>query len=639
MHLCSQLSRLRVLGRFGLLALAAFSFSACTNNLTISTGTSATSSVTSVNPNSGTGSDSNTSGLTLSRVQKNIYDAAGTLDLLGDGSGAMGQLCAASQSGGSATAAGPTTCTCAFTYVNAAGSQIGPVEVDTTYHEQDQIRCPYATIPSDVAYFKVYIHLTNSDTKSNEVTFRFTGSGVSLDLANSLSYSQVSRFQCRDIVTIPYMWDSSVYDPLLSEDPRFSYPLNFYTTNMGRALAVYSGGDSSRGLTAPTGWNCPAIPNDTRTGVDLTLYSVAADSSGSKAIFPPGGSFDRSTYFVAKAKSGVFDVAVNAVALPGVITSTAGDPPPAAPGQKADQPSGYPPLGYGARPIPLQAGGETCPDASTTIPQGFHWAKLWLFRKQLPKRTYPYSNALAQLGSISCNPAPWSGNNAFPTDTQFPDCSGAYSTASFAGSPKGMISRFFEGTGMCMKDVYPGGTTNPLTGMNYDGIAGNSASIPNQAIGIDFTSVAPGTDIYTPNNKDPQWGCSGSTKIDPTQVCNSNNGNMAFDSSPTQGNIDTIQAGPRFDYLFVVTPVTVNRSDMDPTASSTIHSIYTPVRFMSPSDCKSSDPDQPKFPGDCNPSRMLRYEFKKHEVGAPGDPGQDDANRPGDFPVCVLQPN
>jgi hypothetical protein len=36
---------------------------------------------------------------------------------------------------------------------------------------------------------------------------------------------------------------------------------------------------------------------------------------------------------------------------------------------------------------------------------------------------------------------------------------------------------------------------------------------------------------------------------------------------------------------------------------------------------------------------MLRYELKKHEVGSPGDPGQDDPNRPGDFPMCVLQPD
>lgn len=588
----------------------------CTNNL-LKAAKSVADSINSANPN--TGSGDNSSGLTLARVQKDTFDPAGTLDLLGDGSGSMGQLCAPKSTSGSTSTtgnSGPTTCTCAYSYIQTNGTQIGPVEVDTTYHENNLLRCPYSSIPSGVSYVNVYIHLTNSDTQSNSINLPMNGTGVSLDLSNPASFTPVSRFQCRDIVTIPYLWDNSVYDPYLSEDPKYSYPLNFYTTNMGKALALYAGGDSNAGVNAATGWNCPALPNDTSAGMDLTLYSVAADSSGSKAIFPPGGVFDRSTFYVTKSASGVFNQPVNAYIFPGAFTQSQA--------AGATKPTGIPPVGYGASPIPTSNGGETCPDSSVVIPPGYHWAKLWLFRKQLPQRAYPTSAQLAKLGTISCVPPNWATTPvpSAPNDNYFTDCSGAPNINSLSTAPNNLSARFSEGTAACFR-VNPGGTTDPVTKQP-------TAS---------YSAFPAGSDIWSPVRSDPKYGCGGTSSSDPTHACASPN--VPYDASipTTMGLIDPSTSNPRFDYLFVVSPPSVNRSDMVTTASSTTHSIYTPVRFMSPNDCKSSDPDQPTTAGDCSPSRMLVYQLKLHQVGSPGDPSQDDPSRPGDFPMCVLQPN
>jgi hypothetical protein len=60
---------------------------------------------------------------------------------------------------------------------------------------------------------------------------------------------------------------------------------------------------------------------------------------------------------------------------------------------------------------------------------------------------------------------------------------------------------------------------------------------------------------------------------------------------------------------------------------------------MSPTDCKSSDPDQPTFPGDCSPTRMLTYGIVASGAGDGGQVGNNDPLEPGSFPMCVLQPN
>ena len=216
---------------------------------------------------------------------------------------------------------------------------------------------------------------------------------------------------------------------------------------MGRTMALYAGGS-----TPVTGWNCPAIPNDSGSGMDLSLYSVSADTSGSKQIYPPAGLFDLHTFFVAKTSNATFSLPVNAYNYPTMATSTGALPQNGQPGN-----GGVPPLGFAASPIPT-VNGEVCPDSSVVIPQGFHWAKLWLFRASLPKRTYPHSNALQSLGPIACNPGPWTQAPvpAAPNDSYFTDCSGQSSIDSLSAA--GLAARFSEGTAMCM-NIEPGRTT------------------------------------------------------------------------------------------------------------------------------------------------------------------------------------
>jgi hypothetical protein len=583
-------------------------------------------SVSGEDPLAGLGEGTNTSGVQLARVQLNTFNPSSTLDLIGDGSGALGQNCLPTSDG--------STCTCAYSYIQADGTQIGPIEVKTDYTEADLIRCKYDVIPAGVAFVDVHIHFTNSDTTSNTRVFRLNAAAASgIDLSNPSSFTHVTRYQCRDIVTIPYLWDDNIYDPFLSEDPRFSYPLNFYTTNMGLTMFRYTASDISKF------WNCPAIPNDTSAGMDLTLYSIAADASGSKSIFPPTGSFDRSTFYVANAQAGIFTLPVHAYSFPGGITSITA--PTGGVGQAASgagNGTSLPPLGFAASPIPLSGGGETCPDASVSIPSGYHWAKLWLFRRQLPQRSYPSSNTLKQFGqangtgAIACNPGAFSSTN--PANLPFPDCRNQPSTQAL--SPTGMAARFSETTGSCF-NITPGGTTDPLTGLNFDGVNSSSPIHP----GLDFTPFAAGTDIWVPARQDPNLGCGGSSANDLSRACQNSSGNVPFDATiPTpSGLIDVSTADPRFDFVYVVSPPSVNRQDMVSTSSSTTHSIYTPLRFMSPTDCRSSDPDQPSFPGDCSPSRMISYQLTVNQVNAPSQSGGNDPDGPGVFPMCVLQPD
>ena len=110
---------------------------------------------------------------------------------------------------------------------------------------------------------------------------------------------------------------------------------------------------------------------------------MGPDSGGSYLIYPPSGStFDRSTFYLANAAAGVFTVPLNSYTAPTIVSDGTGSP-----------------IGYGAAPIPSGTNQETCPD-SVPIPTGFHWAKLWLFRADLPDRNYVVSPGAVKLGSV-----------------------------------------------------------------------------------------------------------------------------------------------------------------------------------------------------------------------------------------------
>jgi hypothetical protein len=591
----------------------------CTNNLSsLGKGSSsgATHTVITSDGDSGSGL------VTLERV---IEDPSmtGTFDLIGDGTNAIGQVCAPDSTDTSSSdlnGAGPSTCQCAYSYTRSNGNT-EQLLVDTTYHEANLLRCPYDTLPTDISSVSVAITQTTSGASSNSISFSLNGYTSATNLSDANSFVQVTRYQCRDIVTIPYMLgpgltsSNSVYDPIQSEDPTISYPLNFYTTNFGGTFSLYVSRDVRN-------WDCPSIPNDPNVpGLDLRVFSVGSDSAGSKQIYPPAGSaFDRSTFYVSKVKAGVFNIPLNTYVAP----------------QTFGNGGGANPVGYAASPIATSSTTETCPDASVTIPAGYQWAKLWLFRADLAPRYYRKSTAISSL-SIGCNPGKDSlGNVAFG------DCDATGFTADTTQSPPQLADRIIGGAGnatasMCVNINGPFGTCTDTTssrsyfqgpGCTTDGDGTEQGGYPYSLYGL-------GTDIWQPRSVLVK--STDTTLTDPLDLFGKKGTtqNIPKDANPGSANLDV--GNPRYDFLFVTTPVSVMAADMENTSSS-VNYPYTPYRFPSKTDCLSSDPDNPSTSGDCNPSKIIHYGLKLHDISSNGDPSGSDPNRNGTFPMCVLQP-
>ena len=388
------------------------------------------------------GSNGGNGSFVLSRVLKNTLNPTGTLDLIGDGSGILGLLCQATTTGG----ASGNTCNCTYTYSSpSAPNQI--VDTPVIYNETDLLRCNYGAMASDVTSMKVSIHLTTSDTYSNQLTFNYNGTGVTLNTSLLASFVQPRRYQCNDIlVGVNYLFDPSIYDPIQSDNFHLTYPLDFYYTNPGGNLSTYALNNALNPNSSANRWLCPPILNPEATfasatdlldynsnnHVNLSLYSKAPLATGATAsqyvIYPPpahplvSGNIDRSTFYLAKQASGVFGVAVDAYVSPGVNTS------PNSTGASSLPP---PPLGYGASPISTGSGQETCPGSFIPIPTGFHWVKLWLFRASLDQRSIAVpgprgtgpgkSSSLLELGGgILCNPGDWPPDTTKTGLTIFP---------------------------------------------------------------------------------------------------------------------------------------------------------------------------------------------------------------------------
>ncbi|MCM2279229.1 MAG: hypothetical protein NDJ89_14225 [Oligoflexia bacterium] len=616
---------------------------ACTNNRTTR---STAREIAGTDPLADVITDLKQSGITLSRVIRNASNPTSVFDLVGDGSGAMGSLCTSTAAAGE-TAQGPSTCNCSYSYTKSDGTA-ETFETPTIYHESNLLRCVYTGIPAATTSVKVKIHITTSDSYSNEITYTFKGSGAGLDSSDPASFAKVERYQCRDTVTIPLnglaLGDAGmVYDRFQSEDPTNTYPLNYYTTNMGGAMALFAAGGA--GFTAPIGYNCPSIPNDPAAGMDLTIYSVAADDSATVAagkfkIYPPTtGNFDRSTFYLAKQSTGIFNVPVNAYVAPTIFTATPAD---------AQDTSVIPPIGYGALPIPSGTTGvETCPDSSIAIPKGYHWVKVWLFRMALDPRKYLLSSRLNNLGEIQCYPGKWnnlSGIPAGPSQSVFPDCYNSTSLKDLeTNASLSVASRYFNTNLRCVRmdpaesGGGPGGTWDGTAALNSSKAGFSTLNLPN---GADV--MIPGTGWQNLPGYTYLACKSGVDPYDYAHVCASH---AAYDEAPVTGYIDadpsTNAPYSRYDYLFVVTPKEVMSRDMA-NSSSSVAAKYTPYRFMSPEDCKNPATGLPydNPTGNCSASKALRnYGVKFHEVGRTGDPTADDPNRPGNFPVCALQPD
>ncbi len=564
-------------------------------------------SVDASSPSSGIGANTF---FVLTQVLASNSDPANTLDLVGDGSGQFGQFCQApgsSGDSGGATSGGTgdsnANCRCVFNYTKPSGST-EQFETAIVYTEGDLIRCKRSGIPSGVDTVKISLKLVNADVTSNAVTFNLLNGSAVLDLTQTTSYQSILRYQCKDTVIAPALFpdESGIYDPILSEDPALSYPLNFYTNNIGGAVAVYVNNPDAKPQ-GGAGFLCPSKPNDTAAGMDLRLFSIQSDGA-SKLIYPPQGSInDRATFYLAKASTGVFKVPVNAYIAPNSISS-----PPDAEGKP--QGGGVAPsIGFGASPIVTGDGMETCPGSDVTIPTGYKWVKLWLFRASIADRKIPGSSIFKTVGWIGCNPGSFDGAVGGV-------CDGSAANPCIVNS---CTSTDYQRRVMGNKRCYtvPTDATAHCT---------NGAQCDDNALAKAYANPTAGFTRWTAN--------TGTGTVDTDYFA------LAADTIVSSNSIQFVSLDKgvsRYDFVFVVTPTNIMTRHFKNGSAESLP--YTPYRYMTTVDCPSTvtDPD-----GDAtcilNSNHIIRYGFKAYDVGTNGDSDKEDPARLPVFPVCALQP-
>lgn len=549
------------------------------------------------------------SGIVLVRAIKNATNPSTVLDLVGDGSGQFGTLC-------------PTTsdCTCSFAYVSSAGAA-EVLDTPTTYVEGDLVRCDYSGVPSDVASSYVSLHILATEQYSNNYLFNRNGGATGYDSSTIHAFSEIRRFQCKETVYVPYQLtnpsESNIYDPFQSEDPTLSYPLNFYTANMAESFARYVSSNVRD-------WNCPATPNDPAEGMDTHIYSLstgAALPSGElldRHIYPTtAGNFDRSSFLLARNPLGVFNTPVRAYIAPKVISN-----------------GSIPPIGYGARPI-SSGGVEICPESSITIPTGYRWVKVWLFRASLDPKTYLVGPRMQEANSVSCYPGRWPGQ-AGAAGVTIPDCDQAASisvnTPGFDPATQladRIISNLSATGGMCVNVNTPQPCAG--TGAGCVGTLG-LADAALYDILSDVWQPRNGFADFPANTIPTPFNCTNPSNLNALNLCSIPNQMLATNAARDIAlQAVTLPANPnhsRFDFLYVVTPTSVMTSEMQ--AETTVGA-YIPRRFRATSECPGLDPDL------CDTNKWLVYGLKLHGVDVADDPSGGDPTRTGDFPICAIQ--
>lgn len=647
-------------------ALAAFYLQACTNRAV-----NKTSATQSASNSISVGSSSISNPFRLSRVLRSQADPGGQFDLIGDGSGALQNYC--NPTNGDPTEAG--LCQCVYSYIEPSGSSF-VVAVDPVHIESDLIRCPYSVIPPDVTQVQTRLYFVPADLYSNTYLFQFSLDVPASSLADISNYVKPLRFQCKSHVYISHMGDSSdggggnlittVYDPIQSEDPALAYGFNFFTSNAGGAVALYSSQpDSSQKL-----WECPGdLTAGSPLGLDYTLFSRKTDGQSSR-IYPPVGSvFDRSTFFVAKKKVGLFTMPINAPLMPGVANSLPDINGNVAPGLA-------PVLGWGVPPVPA-AGGENCPGSNVAIPSGYHWAKLWLFRASMPVR-YAIDSPLIRNTVVTCSPGTWASDPSVPLVNNtpgnfiplYPDCA---DRVAGRGCLDTGCSTMENTNGSQLVDrilLIPTAGNNPAaarcvklgTGSNSALRAGFSTLSDASGLAAPFINAnyPLGSDAwYFRDYVSYQQSCgpqtadilnlckrptaSGEINIPDQIPHHSGTAPSPLPRMAIDQNSDGSGFSSRFDYVFVVTPTSISKRQMEEASAdlSDNHPAlpYIPYRFLPASACNSTDPSNAP-PGDCLPQNKLFYQIKLHDMTLNSDnPSSEGAQRNVTFPVCVLQPN
>lgn len=514
----------------------------------------------------------------------------------------------------------------------------------------------------------------NPGMVSNVVSFQLNGANDVSDSFDISSYATVKRFQCKEALFISNPFDynggsNRTYDPIQSVDPKLVFPMNFYSTNFGRTYSYYANKNflTFTPTSSTNNWICPEDPendpyqdplNDPPTlykedyqifsayynGLITTgagfsnNYKIAIDGStyvfADRRIYPfkyPNAAllaagekvFDRSSFVVSKKKTGPFSVPLNALAIPGRVTSEAGELKP----DKA-----IPPLGYVAKPI--QSGSkEICP-RTVSLPDGYQWVKVWLMRTTLMKRNAVVSTDLAtgKMLHISCNPGRWLAG----TDI-FSDCAGLFGIYNNVVPAHDIYARVLgtlvpgvQNTNLCV-DALQGGLNgigiHAEDGILSDGWRVRTASCTN------FTN----NNITAPMNVCVNQGADGGgfQRAFPKSVTGSGSSNQV-------SYLDIDGGGIRYEFLFVVTPDAWTMNDME---THPQRSIFWPIRFKA-GECTARVND-PAVDGATenigNPKSCIdagytpeQYGPKKYDIGEPSDPPAGDT-RPGVFPVCAIQ--
>ncbi len=618
---------------FFVLLFSSMILSSC-NNIHMTKGTTPSTTILQSSPSSGMGGAFQLTGVYASQqALGSVFDMIG-VDSMFD------TYCTGAN--------GP--CVCEYTYTSP-GVGLTVVEEAVTYQESDLLRCNNA-VPTGIASFEVRILAKGSNDNSNTISVNLSSTAFVntnfVDLTSEESFKPVSRFQCRHRESVPNPLSPNMVDPIQSEDPKLIYPFNFYTTNVAQSLWSMQG-------TGNQEWDCTLTPTynygmhwwanpyvfsaSTCSGTpfcngDSELVYPITQLSSDKVPASAGATAPnakrRASFYLAKQRYGVFDVALTAAIAPN--TYTAGT---------------YGSIGFAARTIPQAGGTSACPNIP--IPSNATWVKVWNFAAtdlKPPSYVDATSQTFANSG-IACNPA----GDVFPSCFQFakdktagavsdfnswmPVQLHATSISAFLQTPVNgaapQLSSFSDTTTLASRVVF----------------LNNAGSNPANAC-HNITAMGDGMETWHPSPfgftgfsadeiKSLPWGlyqgvtqsnkCGGTYNYVSAAggPCNGLKNNQ-YEPSDTQLHLSKFTESNYSDNLFVVTDPSVNDTQMRNLASGV--SQYRPVTYRTAGDCNCAS--QTGCPAGCSPSKAINWHV---DVKAPGS-----ASTSADmFPLCVLQ--
>lgn len=674
-----QIGRIRLLAAASLLLLSA---SAC-----LDTGSDVRKKSSASSTASPASSASSSSGLvTLQTLLKSRTTPETQVDLIGQ-NGQIGKYCAPTTE-----AASSSPCRCAFQY-KTLDKKSQELELPPVLVEEDLIRCTYnsadgSALPSNYAADSILVRLRNSqlysgalrDQFANALPFNPATGSVSANYRDPLLYVSPARHQCWDSLSLGMQLDSSMNDPFLADDPRLTYPLNFYATNLGLAQFHFHANPSALPQNG-AGWICPFTPASPQVGSeskqDFRLYSATPETRTPNGDFSQGSvlesyqispgnpqSFDRSRFTLASRSVGRFSVPVSAFFAPNSVAIASEG--------SVNSPTGNSfPLGYAVKPSRITAGTapgqEICPtQAEVDIDTSrYRWVKLWLMRAELRPRVLPMSNRLqSQLAAASstgvvCNP----GSNAFPTVDCASDAASGFNGTAGTNDDSLADRVLLNATGAlaCLRYHHTDRTPGQISfgpGATWDGTTQSTrppytapGTVPAQALfgeGTDAVTFATLETSKLPGGAN--CGGKDATTNDPLGLC----GNPVHSQLSPRATVVSdrrvagafsnrpLDSAARIDYVFVVTPANippkemVHSEDMFSAGGPNSRALpYLPYRFYVPGSCLSTRPDadaatNPECAGTSD--KRIRYLPKTKDILTP-----ESAQVSRVFPLCVLQ--